>query len=746
MKRIIHSTKKQIFTWPISFALVLLIFVLGFNNTAQADGKSAIIKVNRVVVAVWDHGPTWQQTPTYSAGWFPPDYNCIGTNCNFSASWGPGTFSTTNCYAPRLDPQGNVYWDTYPYVTYTTYKNNSFDPGDIVTVPMTNYVRWPLPTNYAKGKDVQITTHWGTPDASKMIGTADQVIEVTTENIMGIEVQRKLLAWSQEYHDNYVVCDYTITNKSGTTYTDFWLRMCEAYSGMGGRNRAAGWNPEIPEGERPSNMAWAHYYGSRPGDSLRVFYEYSADDPDLSGDQMGYPVYTQDGRLSASNMPFIAVLHASKDPYVDPANDIDDPIQPRMTAYYNGEKIKYTPLENELQAGLPGESSANIGWGIVTGLSFEDQWVEGQHEGAHHRQNSDEQGIPDYTCLVYGFDKTHVWNRRYMSFGGYPEFKDGESIHIVFVTGYCGLGLKKAKEVGEKWLNGTIEEPSGIPNSRTGFFPENFAFPPDATEKDKTKDRWISTVIDSIHKSVSYAKWNFEHNWEVPMAPPPTNQEIIGTGAGVEITWWNPEAEALSNFDGYRIMRSTGYVDTVFFEEVYRTDASDKQAEHLWADPTVLFGASYYYFVQAGVKVAENDMNAYPTTRGKTLFGGRMWSTTYNPVESERLFQSNLDSIRIVPNPYNLKDPLWTAYGLQNLDDPRRIMFFNLPKKCTIKIFTENLDLVKTIEHTDYPVSTGYEKWDMLTENQQAIASGVYIVVFQTPDGGVSYQKLLVAR
>ncbi|MDZ7261691.1 MAG: hypothetical protein ONB05_06265 [candidate division KSB1 bacterium] len=735
----IHNEHQPFFTLSM---LVLILILFGFYTEAQADGKLAIIKVNRVVVGVYDHGSTWQQTPTYSSGWFPADYNCIGTNCNFSASWGPGTFSATNCYAPKVEA-GKVVWQTYPYVTYTTYKNSSIDPGDIVTVPMTNYVRWPLPTNYAKGIDVQITKHWGTPDASKMIGTSDQVVEVTTKNIMGLEVHRKLFAWSQQYHDNYVVCDYTITNRSGKTYTDFWLRMCEAYTGM---NRAVGSNPEIPSGERPSSMAWAHYYGAKPGDSLRIFYEYSADDPDRPGDQMGYPVYSQDGRLTASDIPFLAILHASERPYTNPADDIDDPKQPTMTAYFNGERITYSPMpEGELQGGLPGESSANIGWGIVTGLSFQDQYMEGQYEGTRHRKNSDEMGSPDYTCLGYGFDKNHVWNRRYLSFGGYPEFKDGESIHIVFVTGYCGLGLKKAKEVGEKWLNGTIQDPPGIPNPHTGFFPENFAFPPDATEKDKIKDRWISTVIDSVHKTVSRAKWNFEHNWQVPMAPPPTNQWVLGTGAGIEITWSNPEAEALPNFDGYRIMRSVGYVDTVFFEEVHRTDATDKKAEHHWADPNVVFGASYYYYVQAGVKVAEDDPNADPITRGKTLWSGRMWSTTNNPVESERLCGA-LDSIRIVPNPYNLRDPLWTKYGLENLDDPRRIMFFNLPPVCTIKIFTENLDLVKTIEHTEFPVSTGYEKWDMLTENQQAIASGVYIVVFQTPDGGVSYQKLLVAR
>ena len=43
-----------------------------------------------------------------------------------------------------------------------------------------------------------------------------------------------------------------------------------------------------------------------------------------------------------------------------------------------------------------------------------------------------------------------------------------------------------------------------------------------------------------------------------------------------------------------------------------------------------------------------------------------------------------------------------------------------LPPECTIKIFTESGDLIKTIEHA--PLSkSGLFNWNMLTDNQQAI-------------------------
>ena len=77
--------------------------------------------------------------------------------------------------------------------------------------------------------------------------------------------------------------------------------------------------------------------------------------------------------------------------------------------------------------------------------------------------------------------------------------------------------------------------------------------------------------------------------------------------------------------------------------------------------------------------------------------------------------------------------------------DQRDITFYNLPPFCTIKIFTENGDLVQTLYHND-PSRSGTFFWDMLTSSQQVINSGVYIAVFQKPDGEISYQKFIVVR
>ena len=54
--------------------------------------------------------------------------------------------------------------------------------------------------------------------------------------------------------------------------------------------------------------------------------------------------------------------------------------------------------------------------------------------------------------------------------------------------------------------------------------------------------------------------------------------------------------------------------------------------------------------------------------------------------------------------------------------------------------------MVKTIHHDKPLVKAGSNEWNLSNENGQTVSSGIYIVVFETPDGAVSYQKLVVVR
>ncbi|MGB9719897.1 MAG: hypothetical protein ACPL28_00235 [bacterium] len=83
-------------------------------------------------------------------------------------------------------------------------------------------------------------------------------------------------------------------------------------------------------------------------------------------------------------------------------------------------------------------------------------------------------------------------------------------------------------------------------------------------------------------------------------------------------------------------------------------------------------------------------------------------------------------NVKVVPNPYLLHNE-WQQSSLV-----RRLRFINLPDECTIRIYTLNGDLIKTIVHRATIGSVqgdagGDAWWDLLTENRQIVASGVYI-------------------
>lgn len=89
---------------------------------------------------------------------------------------------------------------------------------------------------------------------------------------------------------------------------------------------------------------------------------------------------------------------------------------------------------------------------------------------------------------------------------------------------------------------------------------------------------------------------------------------------------------------------------------------------------------------------------------------------------------ANLDKANIVPNPY---------YGYNDYESNRldsKIKITNLPKECTVKVFTLDGTLVKTIKKDDD--SSTSLTWDMKNEQSIGIASGFYIFHIKAPGIG----------
>jgi hypothetical protein len=126
--------------------------------------------------------------------------------------------------------------------------------------------------------------------------------------------------------------------------------------------------------------------------------------------------------------------------------------------------------------------------------------------------------------------------------------------------------------------------------------------------------------------------------------------------------------------------------------------------------------------------------------------------------------KAKMKNVYVVPNPYKGHSELFDGRRNKDTkgDKSRRLWFVNLPEKCNIQIYTLAGDLVDEFDHDgEMPVdiitiskaaengiaASGIHPWDLLSKNNQIIASGVYL--FSVKDkvtGDVKVGKFAIIR
>ena len=98
---------------------------------------------------------------------------------------------------------------------------------------------------------------------------------------------------------------------------------------------------------------------------------------------------------------------------------------------------------------------------------------------------------------------------------------------------------------------------------------------------------------------------------------------------------------------------------------------------------------------------------------------------SYFPIAADPNPTNNLSSVLVVPNPFR------QVSGFNDQTENKRLAFLNIPTKCTIRIYTVALDLVRTLEHN---TDSGLQTWGsaqtkdyMLTDFAQNVMPGIYI-------------------
>lgn len=134
-------------------------------------------------------------------------------------------------------------------------------------------------------------------------------------------------------------------------------------------------------------------------------------------------------------------------------------------------------------------------------------------------------------------------------------------------------------------------------------------------------------------------------------------------------------------------------------------------------------------------------------------FLGNQEDLTYEGVLSstEKVYpapqaRNRASGVYVVPNPYNERS--------QFQEGGRRVVFANLPTRCTIRIYTAAADYVTTLVHgpgqagSTSPTS---RQWDLRSEAGVGIAAGIYLFYVDGTDDAVpesfqQYGKFIIAR
>jgi hypothetical protein len=109
------------------------------------------------------------------------------------------------------------------------------------------------------------------------------------------------------------------------------------------------------------------------------------------------------------------------------------------------------------------------------------------------------------------------------------------------------------------------------------------------------------------------------------------------------------------------------------------------------------------------------------------------------------LAKSQLDRIKVVPNPYVAAAAWEERNTYASGRGPRSLHFNHLPQVCTIRIYTVSGELVATIQHNSQMLD-GSAEWNMLTRDNLSISYGIYLYHVDAPGIGEKVGKFAVIK
>jgi len=245
--------------------------------------------------------------------------------------------------------------------------------------------------------------------------------------------------------------------------------------------------------------------------------------------------------------------------------------------------------------------------------------------------------------------------------------------------------------------------------------------------------------LDSLKKTIDRASALFDSNYvPVSIAPPSpeTEKYVLPSTQEIVITWppdlkdWIDPISNTNDLARYRVYRSDrAFTGPYTRLKEIRLDRSTDISRYFdadlnvwkYKDNTVQVGVGYFYAITS--------MDADGHESGFTNRNTTALVTATEPADDAL-------SVSVFPNPFRL------VSGLPTAGEESSIIFTNLPALCTIRIYTINGELVRTMEHNN--PNSGEEVWDQLSDSRQKTAAGVYLYTVESEVGNAKGTLMLI--
>lgn len=525
--------------------------------------------------------------------------------------------------------------------------------------------------------------------------------EIVEHNPLGVSVKQETYAWNFPFADFFVIFNFWIKNESGK-YLD------SVFVGLWTDTVVRNTNVTSPR----TGSSFYNKSGNGFSDSLNIAYEF-----DATGD----PGFTDS---------YIGIQYLGAEPISKDVNFVS-------WQFRNTDDPKFFAPQNDNQ-----RYNKMNGY-FADGVS----WMNGV--------TADELKLPSNRSVL-------------ITTGAFRNIAPGDSINVVFA-------IVTAKKAGF--------DPASLD---TEFQKENLYNNAGwALKAYNGEDRNGNGILDAGEESDGDGKIT---RYILPAPPNTPRVKVLPESNKVTIYWDNRAEDSvdpisgIKDFEGYRLYRTnTGFdltesqnieeslilmaefdstgndigyntgFDEVKLEEELFFEGDSIGYDYKFTIENLLNGWQYIYAVSAfdrGDK--ENNLESLESSS---------LSTSKRVIPGTPSTEESTTEIGVYPNPY-----YGNAYWDGDSERLRKIYFFNLPENCEITIYTLAGDVVKRLYHSnqsngnnirwfetysngDEIMAGGEHAWDLITDSDQAIATGLYLFsVKNTLNNEIKTGKFLIIK